>query len=225
MTHPGITRTETLPSSRVSITYCRPCGYEKRAREAAAAVQSRRKLAVELVPGAGGIFEVKVGDKTVAKRAKGHFPSSGGDRRGSDCAVRQVQRRAIASHGRLSVLSAGRLPRVDPMGGKHRRSRLGGTGGALSRSSARRQGSYRPAACFPQQRVSLLRARAGEAGCGGPGSRRRARLRLPVRHRSAPETSRPRPRESIVSRLVERSKGHRKIILYAVPGRSRSIAR
>ncbi|HEX6000047.1 MAG TPA: Rdx family protein [Hyphomicrobiaceae bacterium] len=31
---------------------------------------------VELVPGTGGIFEIKVGDKTVAQRAKGHFPSS-----------------------------------------------------------------------------------------------------------------------------------------------------
>ncbi|KAB2911090.1 MAG: SelT/SelW/SelH family protein [Hyphomicrobiaceae bacterium] len=62
--------------SHVSIIYCRPCGYEKRAREAAAALQARCKLDVELVPGTGGVFEVKVGDKTVAKRAKGHFPSS-----------------------------------------------------------------------------------------------------------------------------------------------------
>ncbi|HEX6001361.1 MAG TPA: Rdx family protein [Hyphomicrobiaceae bacterium] len=60
----------------VSIIYCRPCGYEKRARDAATALQSRCKLDVELVPGTGGIFEVKVGDKTVAQRAKGHFPSS-----------------------------------------------------------------------------------------------------------------------------------------------------
>jgi selenoprotein W-related protein len=63
-------------SSNVSIVYCRPCGYEKRAREAAAALQSRCKLEPELVSGRGGIFEVKVGDKTVAKRAKGHFPSN-----------------------------------------------------------------------------------------------------------------------------------------------------
>jgi selenoprotein W-related protein len=63
-------------SSYVSIIYCRPCGYEKRAREAAAALQSQCKLEPELVPGSGGIFEIKVGGGTVAKRAKGHFPSS-----------------------------------------------------------------------------------------------------------------------------------------------------
>ena len=62
--------------SNVSIIYCGPCGYEKRAREAAAAVQSQCKLEPELVPGSGGIFEVKVGDRTVAKRVKGRFPSS-----------------------------------------------------------------------------------------------------------------------------------------------------
>jgi selenoprotein W-related protein len=66
---------ETL-MSQVSITYCRPCGYERRAREAAAALQERCELAVELVPGSGGVFRVMVGDKTVAQRAKGQFPSS-----------------------------------------------------------------------------------------------------------------------------------------------------
>ena len=63
-------------SSYVTIIYCRPCGYEKRAREAAAAVQNQCKLEPALVPGRGGIFEVKVNNRTVAKRAKGHFPSS-----------------------------------------------------------------------------------------------------------------------------------------------------
>lgn len=62
--------------SHVSIVYCRPCGYEKRAREAAAALQSQCKLEVGLVPGTGGVFKVMVGDKTVAQRAKGQFPSS-----------------------------------------------------------------------------------------------------------------------------------------------------
>ena len=63
-------------SSNVSIVYCRPRGYEKRAKEAAAAVQRQCKVEPELVPRSGGIFEVKVGDRTVANRAKGHFPSS-----------------------------------------------------------------------------------------------------------------------------------------------------
>ena len=38
----------------------------------------RERLAIDvtLVPGIGGIFEVKVGDRTVAKRIKGHFPDA-----------------------------------------------------------------------------------------------------------------------------------------------------
>jgi len=60
----------------VSIIYCRPCGYEKRARDVAAALRDALKLDAKLVPGSGGIFEVKVGDKTVARRARGHFPDA-----------------------------------------------------------------------------------------------------------------------------------------------------
>jgi len=63
--------------SEVSIIYCRPCGYEKRAKDAAAALRRELSLEATLVPGSGGIFEVKVGDKTVAKRQKGHFPEAG----------------------------------------------------------------------------------------------------------------------------------------------------
>jgi selenoprotein W-related protein len=58
----------------VSIIYCRPCGYEKRAAAAAAAIQKELALAATLVPGKGGIFEVRVGDEVVAKRSKSHFP-------------------------------------------------------------------------------------------------------------------------------------------------------
>jgi len=32
------------------------------------------KIGKTLVPGTGGIFEVRVGDKVVAKRSMGHFP-------------------------------------------------------------------------------------------------------------------------------------------------------
>lgn len=60
----------------VSIIYCRPCGYEKRAKDAAAALRERLAIEVKLVPGTGGVFEVTVGDKVVAKRAKGHFPDA-----------------------------------------------------------------------------------------------------------------------------------------------------
>jgi selenoprotein W-related protein len=60
--------------SNVSITYCRPCGYEKRAKDAAAELRKRLNIDARLVPGTGGVFEVRVDDKVVAKRAKGHFP-------------------------------------------------------------------------------------------------------------------------------------------------------
>jgi selenoprotein W-related protein len=60
----------------LSITYCRPCGYEKRAREAAALLRERLGLDAELVPGKGGIFEVKLDGKVIASRVKGHFPDA-----------------------------------------------------------------------------------------------------------------------------------------------------
>jgi selenoprotein W-related protein len=60
----------------VSITFCRPCGYEKRAKEAAALLRERLGVDATLIPGKGGIFEVKLGDEVVARRAKGHFPDA-----------------------------------------------------------------------------------------------------------------------------------------------------
>jgi selenoprotein W-related protein len=62
--------------SDVAIIYCRPCGYEKRAKELAAALRERLAVDAKLVAGSGGVFEVRVGDRTVAKRAKGHFPDA-----------------------------------------------------------------------------------------------------------------------------------------------------
>ena len=62
--------------AEVSIVYCKPCGYAGRATDAAAMLQKRLKLTAHLQPGTGGIFEVRVGDKVVAKRSKGHFPDS-----------------------------------------------------------------------------------------------------------------------------------------------------
>jgi len=61
----------------VTITYCKPCGYEKRATEAASALKNALKVEAKLVPGKGGVYEVKVGGKVVAKRAQGHFPDAG----------------------------------------------------------------------------------------------------------------------------------------------------
>jgi selenoprotein W-related protein len=60
--------------SDVSIIYCRPCGYEQRAKDAAAALRESLAVEAKLVPGTGGIFEVRVGEETVAKRSRGHFP-------------------------------------------------------------------------------------------------------------------------------------------------------
>ncbi|MBR1167738.1 SelT/SelW/SelH family protein [Bradyrhizobium sp. DASA03005] len=60
--------------SDVTIIYCRPCGYEKRAKEAAAALRRQLGLESDLVPGKGGVFQVKLGDRIVASRSKGHFP-------------------------------------------------------------------------------------------------------------------------------------------------------
>ena len=60
--------------SDVTIVYCRPCGYEKRAKDAAVALRRHLGLEPDLVPGKGGIFQVKLGDRIVASRSKGHFP-------------------------------------------------------------------------------------------------------------------------------------------------------
>ncbi|MET4717111.1 selenoprotein W-related protein [Bradyrhizobium japonicum] len=60
----------------VTIIYCRPCGYEKRAKDAAAALRQHLTLEPSLVPAKGGIFQVKVGDRIVASRSKGHFPGT-----------------------------------------------------------------------------------------------------------------------------------------------------
>lgn len=62
--------------TEVSIVYCKPCGYAGRAADAAAALQKQLKLTASLSPGTGGIFEVRVNDKVVAKRSKGHFPDT-----------------------------------------------------------------------------------------------------------------------------------------------------
>jgi selenoprotein W-related protein len=60
----------------VVITYCRPCGYEKRAKTAASALQKELGVEATLKAGTGGIFQVRVGDEIVAARTKSHFPDS-----------------------------------------------------------------------------------------------------------------------------------------------------
>lgn len=60
----------------VSIVYCKPCGYLKQAEAAAAAIKKELGYRVSLEAGRGGIFEVRVGDRVVAKRVRGHFPDA-----------------------------------------------------------------------------------------------------------------------------------------------------
>jgi selenoprotein W-related protein len=64
--------------SDVTIIYCRPCGYEKLAKAAAAALRQQLGLESDLVPGKGGVFQVKLGDRIVASRSKGYFPDGDG---------------------------------------------------------------------------------------------------------------------------------------------------
>jgi selenoprotein W-related protein len=61
----------------VVITYCRPCGYEKRAKVAVSELREHLGVAAALKAGTGGIFEVRVGDEVVTKRTKEHFPDAG----------------------------------------------------------------------------------------------------------------------------------------------------
>lgn len=60
--------------AEISIIYCKPCGYLKRAEDAASALRERLDIEAELVPGTGGIFEVRVDDKVVAQRSREGFP-------------------------------------------------------------------------------------------------------------------------------------------------------
>jgi selenoprotein W-related protein len=62
--------------SDVSIIFCQPCGYKKRAQEAASALQAKLGIDAKLVAGTRGVFEVRVGEKVVTKRVKGHFPDA-----------------------------------------------------------------------------------------------------------------------------------------------------
>ncbi len=63
--------------ARVTITYCVPCGYEKRARDAATRLGRELSIDPVLVAGKGGVFRVSVGDRVLVSRAKGYFPNSG----------------------------------------------------------------------------------------------------------------------------------------------------
>lgn len=63
-------------SKTVTITYCVPCGYIKRASAAAELLQEKLGVTSELIPGKGGIFQVHVGGELVAQRTRDHFPDT-----------------------------------------------------------------------------------------------------------------------------------------------------
>jgi selenoprotein W-related protein len=63
-------------SKSVEIVYCKPCGYEWRAREVASALRKAFAINARLVPGTGGIFEVRVDEAVVAKRSIAGFPDT-----------------------------------------------------------------------------------------------------------------------------------------------------
>jgi selenoprotein W-related protein len=60
----------------VSITYCKPCGYLSRAEAAAAELKKELGVDATLIPGKGGIFQVEVDGKVVAKKRLFHFPDA-----------------------------------------------------------------------------------------------------------------------------------------------------
>lgn len=59
----------------ISITYCVPCGYEKRARAAADQIKDELNIDISLIPGSGGVFKVTKGEETLAQRTREHFPT------------------------------------------------------------------------------------------------------------------------------------------------------
>ena len=91
--------------SNVSIVYCKPCGYEKRATDTAAALRARLKLDVNLIPGKGGIFEVRVGDQVVASERRDTSPTTRKSlprfRARSEPSFQDATGRHLHPHGRL----------------------------------------------------------------------------------------------------------------------------
>ena len=62
--------------ANISITYCVPCGYEKRARAAADELQSKLGITAELIPGKGAVFKVCKDDNVLVQRTREHFPDA-----------------------------------------------------------------------------------------------------------------------------------------------------
>jgi selenoprotein W-related protein len=63
-----------MKTKHITITYCKPCGYEPRAANAAAALKKELGLTADLISGKGGIFQVAIDGAVVAKKSGRGFP-------------------------------------------------------------------------------------------------------------------------------------------------------
>lgn len=59
----------------VTIAYCIPCKYERRAHEAAEVLREELDVEAELIGRRGGVFRVAVDGQTVVSKTRGYFPS------------------------------------------------------------------------------------------------------------------------------------------------------
>ncbi|MBN2817933.1 MAG: haloalkane dehalogenase [Bacteroidales bacterium] len=59
---------------QIVITYCKPCGYLKRALNLSELINKETGREISLKPGKGGIFEISVNGKVIAKRTREGFP-------------------------------------------------------------------------------------------------------------------------------------------------------
>jgi selenoprotein W-related protein len=57
----------------IVITYCKPCGYEKRAQDLAQSLLRELGVQPTLAPGKGGIFDVAVDGRSIAKKTRDGF--------------------------------------------------------------------------------------------------------------------------------------------------------
>lgn len=74
----------------VTITYCVPCRYLRRAEAARDAIREQFGVTAELVGGKAGVFRVDVDGTEVVSRTVDYFPST-------DDIVAAVQRRAVGA--------------------------------------------------------------------------------------------------------------------------------
>lgn len=59
---------------KVIITYCKPCGYLKRASALTVRINTELGLETDLIPGGGGIYKVEMNNQIVAQKTANGFP-------------------------------------------------------------------------------------------------------------------------------------------------------